>query len=282
MEEEICYSTVVFKNADTAPKEKKEDPTIYSEVKPEVTAATVPKADGEAAACSHFRVLAVCLGILCVLLVVGISAIIYISVVMNKQKVNLSELKAQNQQLNTERSILQRETEELSRVTDNFSWTLGVILKFDTFPVSEYCPNKKCQPCRKDWILFQEKCYLFYDKKSPWKTWQESREYCQKTAADLVVVDSLAEQKFISTQIKYYYDKFHGYWIGLYENKDKNWVWLDGRNDTLRFWMLEQIGTPGPCALMIPRSSDTANWDPAESIMQNKFVCESDVLIRSN
>lgn len=40
-------------------------------------------------------------------------------------------------------------------------------------------------------------------------------------------------QEFINNHTKYYYDKYHGYWIGLNET-NKNWLWVDGRNDTLR------------------------------------------------
>ncbi|KAF1388324.1 hypothetical protein PFLUV_G00089020 [Perca fluviatilis] len=280
MEEEINYSTLSFKTGGTAPKEEKQDSTIYSEVKPKQAATSVPT-DGEAAARSHFCVLAVCLGILCVLLLAAISAIIYISVVINQQKANLSYLTAENQQLITNRSILERETEELRSVTDNLNWTLQVILTFNTFPVNDFCPNKRCQPCQTGWHLFQEKCYLFYNEESPWKTWQDSQTYCINTTADLVVVDSLHEQEFISNHTEFYYDQVHGYWLGLHENKD-NWVWVDGRNDTLRYWLKDQIGDRGPCALLIPGRNSTASWDPADCIMQNKFICERDVLIRSN
>ncbi|XP_018555383.1 C-type lectin domain family 4 member A isoform X1 [Lates calcarifer] len=286
MEEELNYASVVFKNGGKPPKEKAEDPTVYSTVKSKGPASTVPT-DGEAAAPSQrFSLWAVCLGILCVLLVASISAIIYISVVMDEDrenfKTNLNNLTAENQQLLMERSILENKTEELSRVRDDLNWTLNVILKFNTFPVNEYCPEKKCQPCQKGWILFQEKCYLFYYKKSPWMTWKKSREYCQNTGADLVVIDNLQEQEFISNHTKYYYDKFHGYWMGLQQTADKNWFWVDGRNDTLRYWMMEILGDPGPCALMIPKSQPTASWDPADCRMLNKFVCESEALIRSS
>ncbi|XP_038566647.1 C-type lectin domain family 12 member A isoform X2 [Micropterus salmoides] len=305
MEEEINYSTVLFKNGGPAPKEKKEDLAIYSEVKHKGPANTVPEkkedlaidsevkpkgpaapvpADGEAPANHHFRMLAVCVGILCVLLVASISSIIYISVVMTEQKANLMALTAANQQLLTERNILGREAEELSKVTDNLNWTLRVILKFSNFPVNEYCPEKKCQPCKNNWIMFQGKCYLFYNEDAPWKTWGQSRTYCQQTAAaaaDLVVVDSLQEQEFINNHTKYYYDKYHGYWIGLNET-NKNWLWVDGRNDTLRYWIKEDLGTLGPCALMIPWKNATDSWDPADCEMNNKFICESEVLIKSN
>ncbi|XP_023262945.1 C-type lectin domain family 4 member A-like isoform X1 [Seriola lalandi dorsalis] len=289
MEEELNYSTVVFKNGGKPPKvhqpEKNEDSTIYSTVKSKGPPTTVPT-DGEAAAHSHHScLLVVCLVILGVLLVTSISAIICISMVMKEQKANykanLINLTTEYQQLMMENSVLENMTEQLSRDRDDLNWTLSLILKFNTFPVNEYCPEKKCQPCQKGWILFQEKCYLFYTK-YPWLKWQESQKYCQKTAAHLVVIDNLQEQEFIANHSKYYYDRYHGYWIGLHQTSDTDWLWVDGRNDTLGYWMKDYLGDNGPCALMIPGKNPTASWDPAHCAMYNKFICESEVLTRSN
>ncbi|XP_029307859.1 C-type lectin domain family 9 member A-like [Cottoperca gobio] len=280
MEEEIQYSTVVFKKSGAAPKEKEEDLTTCSEVKPKVAVTTAPT-DDEAAARSLFGVLAACLGILCVLLVVSIGAIVYITVVvMNEQKANLSELTAENQQLVTERRIFDGKTEELSREIYNLTWMLEVILTFNTFNVNDYCPDKKCQPCQKGWIQFQEKCYLF-NEKQPWKTWEGSQERCLTTAADLVVIDSQQEQEFLSNHTKKYFDKYHGYWIGLKQMNDKNWVWIDGRIDTAGYWMSENLGNSDQCGLMIPGRNLTSSWNQADCLMNNRFICERDVLIRS-
>ncbi|XP_068591998.1 C-type lectin domain family 4 member A [Cebidichthys violaceus] len=270
METEIVYSTVVFNNSGAAPKEKKEDPTIDSEVKPKEAATEPIQADGKAAARSHFAVLAACLVILCVLLVASIFVIIHFSFVMKEQRANLSNLTAENELLIEERSIL-------SRVTDDLNMTLGVIMKFNTFPVNEYCPDKKCQPCRRGWILFQEKCHLFYEG-NDWKTWKGSQEYCRRAAADLVVIDNLHEQEFISNHTEFYQDKYHGYWLGLIETKDNYWVWVDGRNDALGYWLKKNFGPPGHCGLMIPRMNLTVSWNQPSCEMKNKFICESDAL----
>ncbi|XP_022054848.2 struthiocalcin-1-like [Acanthochromis polyacanthus] len=195
-----------------------------------------------------------------------------VGVIMTKQKANLSELMEGMR-------VLENKTAKLSRDRHDLNYTLGVILNFSSFPVTEYCPDKKCQPCRSDWILFQEKCYLFYEE-DPWKTWEESRKYCRSKTADLVVINGLQEQEFISNHTNSYYDDSHGYWIGLYE-KNGTWVWVDGRNDTLRFWIDRQLGTSGIYALMIPGSDPTHSWDPADDMFLNKFICESEVLIRS-
>uniref|UniRef100_A0A3Q1BF29 C-type lectin domain-containing protein n=1 Tax=Amphiprion ocellaris TaxID=80972 RepID=A0A3Q1BF29_AMPOC len=149
-----------------------------------------------------------------------------VGVIMTEQKANLSELMEGMR-------ILENKTAKLRRDRGDLNYTLGVILNFSSFPVTEYCPDKKCQPCRPNWIRFQEKCYLFYEEEHPWKTWEESRRYCQNETADLVVIDGLQEQEFIKNHTKFYFDRCHGYWFGLYE-KDKTWVWIDGHNDNLR------------------------------------------------
>uniref|UniRef100_A0A3B5L2F0 C-type lectin domain-containing protein n=1 Tax=Xiphophorus couchianus TaxID=32473 RepID=A0A3B5L2F0_9TELE len=93
-------------------------------------------------------------------------------------------------------------------------------------------------PCTGDWILFKKKCYLFYDKPAPWKTWEESRTLCKTKGADLVVINDLEEQKFVSKHLKYYHSEHHGYWMGL-QKVNNTWTWVDGQNKTKHpagFW----------------------------------------------
>ncbi|XP_076742136.1 uncharacterized protein LOC143419410 isoform X1 [Maylandia zebra] len=306
MEEEVNYSTMVFKTGASLTKEKipdstiysevkskapagpppapekNEDPAIYSEVKSKAPAGPppAPEAEGKAAACSNFRLLLACLEILCVLLLVGIIAIIYMSLLFKVQAANLSNLTAEHQQLAMEKEISDNKTRELRRQRDNLNCTLEVILKFDNFPVKDYCPNKQCQPCRSGWILFKNKCYLFYNENAPWKTWEESRVYCKGKAADLVVVDDLKEQEFLSSHIKSYFSKDHGYFIGLQKTAN-NWVWIDGHNDTLSYWMKELSDTSVSYVLIIPGTNATKSWVKANGHFQNKFICEIDALLLS-
>ncbi|KAK2810396.1 hypothetical protein Q5P01_000402 [Channa striata] len=230
-----------------------------------------PKADGEAAACSRHFFLAACL-----LTLVNISVVIYIRVIMHEQEASLNKVTAENQQLITSRSILQTQR-------DYLNWTLGAILNFDTFPVNVYCPQKKCQSCQTGWIQFQEKCYLFYENPAPWKTWPQSREFCQNKTADLAVIHNLQEQEFVTNNTKFYFDQWHGYFLGLFQTADKNWVWVDGHNDTLQYWVTDKLQTPDTngtiYALLIPNRNVTANWNRADNKFENKFICERKALI---
>uniref|UniRef100_UPI003AAC4917 C-type lectin domain family 7 member A-like n=1 Tax=Centroberyx gerrardi TaxID=166262 RepID=UPI003AAC4917 len=288
MEEELHYSTVVFKNGGPAPKEINKEETVYADVKAKEHAAdkstTVPT-DGEAAAhTQHFHLLAACLGIICVLLVAAIiPSIIYFNMVISEQKANLNNLTTQNLQLRTERTSLERQTEELSREKDSLNWTLGVIFEFDNFPVNKYCSQKaECKPCRDGWIMFQQSCYFFFQGNArEWESWESSRQSCQKMAADLVVVGSLQEQEFISNHTEFYYDEYHGYWIGLRETEN-NWLWVDGSNQTLGYWVTEHLGQSGHCTLTIPQRAPVASWTKAGCTMRNKWICEAKVLFKSD
>ncbi|MEQ2262035.1 hypothetical protein XENORESO_021427, partial [Xenotaenia resolanae] len=87
--------------------------------------------------------------------------------------------------------------------------------------------------------------------------------------------------KFVSDRSSYYYDEWHGYWLGLRE-VNSNWTWVDGRIDTLKYWIKGSYASSGPFALLIPQKNYSENWDSADKVFQNRFICEHDVLIRSD
>ncbi|PWA18255.1 hypothetical protein CCH79_00020449 [Gambusia affinis] len=175
---------------------------------------------------------------------------------LNRERKKLTQ---KREELNQEREQLTQKKEEVTREAEELKWVLGYFQKFDIFPINDYCPAKKCGPCLHDWIFFQKKCYLFYDKPAPWKTWEQSRRFCQDRQADLVVISDLEEQL--------------GYWLGL-QQTNNTWTWVDGRVDTLGFWMKEKLRTPGPKARLMPGRNPSESWNKADNFFQNKFICE--------
>ncbi|XP_061574518.1 uncharacterized protein LOC133441140 isoform X3 [Cololabis saira] len=143
MEEEITYSTVVFQNGKTRPRDQpvnKEDMTVYSEVK---TKGKVPaSADTKEEPAARSWPLLAGLGILSVLLVASIVVLAYIMVRMREQRSNLTDLRAENEEMEKRNGILMNETEQLSGERARLNWTLGVILTFNNFPVKAFCPEK--------------------------------------------------------------------------------------------------------------------------------------------
>ncbi|CAL1612214.1 unnamed protein product [Knipowitschia caucasica] len=294
MEDDVNYVSVVFKNRPSPQTESKEEQTIYSEVKikPASAAAAAddtvgPPPQTTSAPSSSLRCLqAALIGSLCVILVSTV-ALVYLSVWGSGQRVQVQNLSSEMSRLQEDsarlmglKAELQNQSHILKRDMETLNWTLQVILSFREFPVSVFCPDKQCSPCLNGWKLFENSCYLFYEI-DIFKTWEKSQAFCRdrSSISELVIVDSLQEQEFLHKHIQFYYDKFHGYWMGLSQQKNLSWVWEDGRQDTLGFWMKMDFGKYGPRGLLIPQQNVTESWDPAEGQMLNKFICESKALM---
>uniref|UniRef100_A0A3B3HZY8 C-type lectin domain-containing protein n=1 Tax=Oryzias latipes TaxID=8090 RepID=A0A3B3HZY8_ORYLA len=85
--------------------------------------------------------------------------------------------------------------------------------------------------CPSGWISFGFSCYFFSEEK---KSWDEAREFCRTTEADLVVINSKEENYFLF-RVKPYH--FKPVWIGLTDKvQEGTWKWVDGSPLTLKFW----------------------------------------------
>ncbi|XP_055783890.1 CD209 antigen-like protein C [Salvelinus fontinalis] len=307
--------------------EKKEEETVYAEVKVKGSAVTqrnpataVFLVDERPALHSQpLRGVAVCLGVLCVLLVSAIIGLyVYFSTALSEHNTKLVReleqltdahafLLAANQDLtnlnsnlstaihilrsdysnvSTANQHLAAEKEALSRERDRLKWNLSFIYQFEDFPVNQYCSPKdavgerKCNPCRSGWLLFQSSCYQILYPSSPWKTWQQSRENCKQNNSDLLVIGSQKEQEFIHNHTQFYFDMHHGYWIGLTDIAHvSQWLWVNGSQQTDGFWNKQ---TGGNCVLTVPNKASLANWNAESCSMENRWICESRALIWSN
>ncbi|XP_020566073.1 low affinity immunoglobulin epsilon Fc receptor-like [Oryzias latipes] len=205
-------------------------------------------------------------------------------------KMNMTKLENQTQQLTAEKmvlknqtkemmvnmTILQNQNEQLRNNSDKLNKTQAAIISYPNFPADLFCPNGVCQTCPKDWIQFQESCYFFYNLNSPWKTWNESRQFCQSNKSDLVVISSPEEQTFIKNTTQYYFDTWHGYWIGL-QKVNNNWIWVDGSPDTLRYW--NNPGSSENFTLIVQNATLTQSWIQNRNGFENRFICEIKALI---
>uniref|UniRef100_A0A3B5M6L5 C-type lectin domain-containing protein n=1 Tax=Xiphophorus couchianus TaxID=32473 RepID=A0A3B5M6L5_9TELE len=90
------------------------------------------------------------------------------------------------------------------------------------------------QYLQKGWLYFRDSFYYISSTK---KTWDESRKYCLREDADLLIINSREEQNFI-TQLSR--DKLT--WIGLRElSGTERWIWVDGAPLTERFLLFLNI-----------------------------------------
>ncbi|KAE8289164.1 CD209 antigen-like protein C DC-SIGN-related protein 2 [Larimichthys crocea] len=284
MEEEVNYATVVFKA-----KDKPQDlEIIYDEAKAgEQESDTKPVLPVEnkqkARVSTALHLVAAGLGIICVILVsVIVLLTIHFNGVISEQSRQNTNLTEKNHQLWTEKTDLQRQTEELSREKDGLNWTIGFIMEHEIFPVKAFCPKKVCKPCKDGWLLFQSKCYLFHEPYY-WKNWEESRKECKGMNADLVVIESQEEQHFINNHTKEGSYADNGYWIGL-SNKDvtNTWMWVNGSNLTVTYWKTEEAGNRGSCTQILARAAPLANWQKTRCNQNKRWICETRVLIKES
>ncbi|XP_067093998.1 asialoglycoprotein receptor 1 [Osmerus mordax] len=322
MDEELNYATIHFKSPNIhIQKHDKEKETIYSDIKVKESVldqtATPEGNEKPNSHCQPVRIMGLCLGILCFLLVIAnIALSVYFRAVIAEINTKLSDysnITSENYLLNVELVNLERQKQELSKDRDRLNWTaeintklkqelskdrdrlnwtLEVILQFDNFPVHDYCPQKQgnpkereCKPCRDNWIVFQSSCYQFMEG---WKSWYWSQEDCKSKNANLIVIESMDEQEFISNYTSFYYDAYHGYWIGLSKTEMPNqrWKWVDGSNLTTSYVTPRPIGSSGDCVLAMPQSSrfpeitPLTNWDTASCQMNNRWICKTKALIK--
>ncbi|KAM6216253.1 C-type lectin domain family 4 member D [Rhynchocyon petersi] len=88
----------------------------------------------------------------------------------------------------------------------------------------------KC--CPAGWIAFQANCYIFLNDN---KTWHESIRNCTGMGANLVTINTEAEQNFVIQ----FLDKQFSYFLGLTDqNTEGQWHWVDGMplNPNMVFW----------------------------------------------
>ncbi|XP_058849962.1 C-type lectin domain family 4 member E-like [Acipenser ruthenus] len=132
-------------------------------------------------------------------------------------------------------------------------------------------------------MQFNGKCYYF----SPdTMNWNSSRAICVSMGADLVIIESEAEQKFLSENAK-----TDSYWIGLTDAVTEGvWLWVDGTllNDKAQFWATrthdsgkepDDYNGEDPsgedCAQLQTNRNSKKTWFDSSCKKQYKRICET-------
>ncbi|KAL7385049.1 hypothetical protein ABVT39_014388 [Epinephelus coioides] len=95
----------------------------------------------------------------------------------------------------------------------------------------------KEKTCPAGWRMFSGACYLLSSVSG---SWDKGREDCRGRGADLVVIDSFAEQIFLIEVTQ------ENAWIGLTDRDEEGtWKWTDGTPLTLSNWEVNQPDNGG-------------------------------------
>ncbi|XP_064859388.1 C-type lectin domain family 4 member F-like [Oncorhynchus nerka] len=232
-------------------------------------------------------VAAVCLGLLCVLLLAGIIVLsVYYRVIDNHNSTQIYQLQTSYNNLTKERGQLQtsyntltKERDQLQSSRDQLQTSYNTLTKerdqlhSDRVFLSGRLSNLK-QTCPERWQKVESSWYFLSTET---KTWKESRKYCLERGADLVIINSDKEQEFLFNINK-------GVWIGLTDSvTEGTWRWVDRTPlTTRRYWSPNQPDNGGgkpeygeeDCVQIHEEQSPRTSWNDLSCDSKLNWVCE--------
>ncbi|KAF4071615.1 hypothetical protein AMELA_G00275390 [Ameiurus melas] len=176
----------------------------------------------------NYILTAVCVVLLCVLLLTAVAVLwikfnilntennqlqtTYNNLTIERDQLQTSynTLTVERDQLQTSYNNLTIERDQLQRERDGYRSTLDL------------CDKGKC-------FSFDSSVYYISNEK---RNWEESKQDCRDKGADLVIINSKEEQEFISKILS-----SRKAWIGLNDgDREGEWKWVDGTPLNTGFW----------------------------------------------
>ncbi|XP_036789826.1 C-type lectin domain family 4 member E-like [Oncorhynchus mykiss] len=178
-------------------------------------------------------VAAVCLGLLCVLLLAGIIGLsVQYSNVSKNSSAAIDQLQTSYNTITKERDQLQTSYNNLTKERDQLQTSYNNmtkerdLLQTERDVLSGRLSNLK-KTCPEGWQKLESSWYFLSTET---KTWEKSRQDCLERGADLVIIKSDKEKPFPFKLKK-------RVWIGLTDSDNEGtWKWVDGTPLTTGFW----------------------------------------------
>ncbi|XP_067249324.1 asialoglycoprotein receptor 1-like [Chanodichthys erythropterus] len=227
------------------------------------------------------RAAAVCLVLLCVLLLTAVIVLCVTFTLDSRQLISKNEnLTTERDQLLTNITNLTQERDGLKIKTKNLTNERDQLLnkntalknKTDELIKERDQINQERNELRK--MLNEMGGYIyqssFYFISSEERDWAESRRYCTERGADLIIINNREEQEFVKK-----ISGGTGVWIGLTDSDvEGRWKWVDGTNMTSGFW---ESGEPKGqraenCALLF-----SSGWHDYPCNSAFKSICEKNI-----
>ncbi|XP_071264034.1 CD209 antigen-like protein E [Salvelinus alpinus] len=205
-----------------------------------------------------FLVAAVCLGLLCLLLLAGI---VGLSVYYNRAiKDSENERNKLFQSFSLYKINATEERDQLQTRYNNLTKEKGHI-QAKLFVIEQHC--------QEGWIYFDSKFYFLSTEK---KTWEKSRQDCQGRGADLVIINSREEQTFV-------FNLHLRAWIGLTDSvTEGTWKWVDDTSLTTGYWGSEQPddyeGQEDCVEIYYGQDNPVKTWNDDKCGTNHNWICE--------
>ncbi|KAG9259797.1 CD209 antigen-like protein C [Astyanax mexicanus] len=208
----------------------------------------------------HYRLAAVGLGLLCVLLLTAITVLWiqfnHLTSERDQLQTSNTNLTAERDQLQTSNTNLTAERDQLQEERDRLQRRLSELENAN----------------QEGWIYFNSSIYYISTEK---KIYSESRQYCIERGSDLVIINSREEQDFINMWRNGQQAR-----IGLKPDTEEVWKWVDGSELTTEFW---KDGEPnkrkGHCVTTGSGLGLVKNWVNDPCYHQFVWICEKRMFI---
>uniref|UniRef100_A0A3Q1I672 C-type lectin domain-containing protein n=1 Tax=Anabas testudineus TaxID=64144 RepID=A0A3Q1I672_ANATE len=120
--------------------------------------------------------------------------------------------------------------------------------------------------CPDGWTKLCSSCYFLSTERGSWTT---GREDCRTRGADLVVIDSIEEQTFLSGLSN------KNTWIGLTDrDKEGTWKWVDGTPLTVTYWASNQPDNKNGEDCVEILSDQSSKWNDISCEDSRQWICE--------
>ncbi|XP_021009879.1 T-cell surface glycoprotein YE1/48 isoform X3 [Mus caroli] len=248
-EQEVTYSTVRFHKSAGLQKEVRHEETKE------------PREAGYRRCSVPWKFIVIALGILCFLLLVTVS-VLAIKIFQYGQQKNLQEIlnhynNCSNMQsdINLKDELLKNKSiecdllESLNRDQNRlYNKTKAVLDSLQHTGIDKVY-----------WFCYGMKCYYFVMDRKPWS---RCKQTCQNASLSLLKIDDEDELKFLKLVVP-----SDSCWIGLsYDNKKKDWAWIDNGPSKLALNTRKYIIRDGGCMLLSKTRLDNGNCDQS-------FIC---------
>ncbi|KAK7161102.1 hypothetical protein R3I94_003933 [Phoxinus phoxinus] len=232
----------------------------------------------------------VCLGLICVLLLVFITLYItttaerdlfksYKNTVeefnhtINSLQDNYTDLMTEKDQLkNNFNSLSQKKLELETRVNDLSVEKSQLQGSFNSLSQKKLELERKIASLDGELKKAASNRGIFFTS-SEGKSWSDSRKYCRDRGGDLIIINTEEKQRFITSFIK------ESVWIGLTDSETEGIMkWVDNSPLNKGFWSSGEPNNYGgkdeDCIELNPTKDTMNNWNDIPCSWKMKWICE--------
>ncbi|KAM8736626.1 asialoglycoprotein receptor 1-like isoform 2-T2 [Acanthopagrus schlegelii] len=202
------------------------------------------------------------------------SLVVEVNYLRNQSGINKATLEAQSAlaKERTNHFQLKMQVKQQKALTDSFQGRIETLqTQRANLQSNKTTLEENCGRCRPGWIVLKSSCYYFSSRQvaNSKKNWLDSRADCIQQGGDLLVINTLEEQQFMSDNVPRLSSPVwwqSGYWIGLTDVAMPGaWVWVNNVTEVdTAYWRFGQPNHNGPqsgnCAAFYYHSDNVKTW----------------------